>query len=99
MIVTVYRRHSASLASFLPVPQRLLDICKSQNIPKMVVLGEFNSSKGDINKSFISVGFVQVIHTPTTTAGSTLDNIFVYNIPSFSSGLLSYFSWGNGLRV
>lgn len=94
MVVTVYRHCSASPTSFLSMPQCLLDICKSNNIPKLVVLGDFNSSKGEVNKSFVSAGFVQVLDTPTTTRGSALDNIFVHNISSFSSGVLcSYFSF------
>lgn len=60
----------------------------------MVVLGDFNNSTGDINKSFLSLDFQQVIHSRTTIAVSTLDNIFICNISSFKSGALSsYFSF------
>lgn len=94
MVATVYRHCNASLASFLHVPQCLLDICKTNNIPKIVVLGDFNNSTGEISRSFLSLEFQQVIHSPTTIAGSTLDNIFICNIPSFKSGVLSsYFSF------
>uniref|UniRef100_A0A8W8LNQ3 DNA helicase Pif1-like 2B domain-containing protein n=1 Tax=Magallana gigas TaxID=29159 RepID=A0A8W8LNQ3_MAGGI len=74
MVATVYRHCNASLASFLHVPQCLLDICKTNNIPKIVVLGDFNNNTGEIGRSFLSLEFQQIPDKRKTIVGFEADS-------------------------
>lgn len=64
---------------------------QTKNIPKMAVFGDLNNSTGNINRSFSSLDFQLVIHSPTIIAGTTLNNMFVCNIPSFKSEFVFIF--------
>ena len=89
-IVTVYRRPQLQLATFLTLLRHYIANTPHQTLPT-VVLGDFNEclSETTANPSpllglMTSLGFNQLVDSPTTDSGSQLDHIY-YNGPHIAA--------------